>query len=171
MFRKVSIDALDTATLQAQFLQSLVEHTYTQPFSRVQHSANEGRAQPDIQEDTAIVTSEGLTEYPANVENTVGDETAISPPTMETNFNFALTDPQNIRDVDVSNLDGVTWDEACWNYFRRSCYISANYVVFVTAMTRLWLTGWPTPIQTPCNTKISSRTSQALRLSMCSSTV
>jgi hypothetical protein len=32
-----------------------------------------------------------------------------------------LTFSHNIMDVDVSNLDGMTWDEACWSYFRRSC--------------------------------------------------
>jgi hypothetical protein len=115
MFREVTIGPLDTATLQAQFLRSLVEHSqYTciRPLSHNQHNANRGCGHPDIQ-DPASISSESLTQYPVNSENNIDGATTIPCPTTRTDANTALTFSHNIMDVDVSNLDGMTWDEAC----------------------------------------------------------
>jgi len=115
MFRKVTIGPLDTATLQAQFLQSLVEHSQymcIRPLSHIQHNPNRGCRYPGIQ-DPASVSSENLTQYTANSEINIDGTTTIPCPTTRTDANVALTSPHNIMDVDVSNLDGITWDEAC----------------------------------------------------------
>jgi hypothetical protein len=104
MFRQVTIGPLDTATLQAQFLRSLVEHSQStcfRPPPHTQHNTNinRGRGHPDIQ-DPASFSSGSLIQYPANSENSTDDVTTLSYPTTKI-------------DVDVPILDGVTWDEAC----------------------------------------------------------
>jgi hypothetical protein len=114
MFREVTCGPMDTATLQAQFLQSLVEHSLhadRRPIPQGQHITHGDYAGHNIQDGTAIVPyvldPRGLAAAEYIIENT----TAVSHPMARTDTDVATGITQNNAVVDMSNLDGATWDE------------------------------------------------------------
>jgi len=124
MFREVTCGPLDTATLQAQFLRSLVEHSQymcNQPVSAVEGSPDDGQAQ---ERDTSYLSDLGTT------ENVMGASGTIPPPIAGTNP--AMITHQHIADVDLSTLDGATWDQLMADWMANPDSHSLQYNDFVT---------------------------------------